>query len=188
MDKFKKSDRNSDSHIIQIKPVGIIRNQSKDPGWGGTLSKLDWRDRASVMKKQREAISELFIDSSLDGITDGIEGFSHIMVLYWAHLAPLEGRSVTRVHPIGNKDFPLVGVFATHSPVRPNSILTTVVPLIERRGNVLKVSGLDALDGSPILDIKPYQPYREPNDIMVPEWMEKIHDEFTDEEKAGCPG
>ena len=87
---------------------------------------------------------------------------------------------------MGNRDFPLVGVFATHSPVCPNSILATVVRLIERRGNVLKVTGLDALDGSPILDIKPYQPYQEPKDIRVPDWMKKIHDEFTDDENAGC--
>jgi tRNA (Thr-GGU) A37 N-methylase len=53
-----------------------------------------------------------------------------------------------------------------------------VVRLIERRDNVLKVTGLDALDGSPILDIKPYQPYRKPKDIRVPDWMKRIHGEF----------
>jgi tRNA-Thr(GGU) m(6)t(6)A37 methyltransferase TsaA len=136
------------------------------------------------MKKQRESVSEIVIDAGLDGILDGIEDFSHIMVLYWAHRAPAGGRQIRKVHPMGNKDFPLVGVFATHSPVRPNSILVTVVRLIERRGNVLKVSGLDALDGSPVLDIKPYQPYREPPDIRVPDWMKKIHDEFSDDENV----
>ena len=65
-------------------------------------------------------VSEIAIDAGLEGILDGIEEFSHIMVLYWAHLAPVERRSVRKVHPFGNKDFPLVGVFATHSPVRPN--------------------------------------------------------------------
>lgn len=79
---------------------------------------------------------------------------------------------------MGNRKFPLVGVFATRSPVRPNSILTSVVRLIERRGNVLQVTGLDALDGSPILDIKPYQPCNEPKDIKIPDWMKKIHYEF----------
>lgn len=187
MKQSQKSPTSPDSQIIQLKPVGIIRNKSKDPSWGGTLSKLDWQERAARMKEQRESVSELVIDASLDGILDGIEDFSHIMVLYWAHLAPSERRSTTRVHPMGNRDFPLVGVFATHSPVRPNSILATVVRLVERRGNVLKVSGLDALDGSPILDIKPYQPYQEPKDIRVPDWMKKIHDEFTDDENAGCP-
>jgi len=182
MNQSQKSSTGPDSQIIQLNPVGVIRNQSKDPSWGGTLSKLGWRERASRMKGQSGSVSELVIDASLDGILDGIEDFSHIMVLYWAHLAPEERRSVRKVHPMGNKDFPLVGVFATHSPIRPNSILITVVRLIERRGNVLRVTGLDALDGSPILDIKPYQPYQEPKDIMVPDWMKKIHGEFNDGE------
>jgi tRNA-Thr(GGU) m(6)t(6)A37 methyltransferase TsaA len=182
MRQSQKSPAKPDSQVIQLKPVGVIKNQSKDSSWGGTLSKLGWQERAARMKEQRESVSELVIDTGLDGILDGIEDFSHIMVLYWAHLAPEERRSVRKVHPMGNKDFPLVGVFATHSPVRPNSILVTVVRLVERRGNILKVSGLDALDSSPILDIKPYQPYREPKDIRVPEWMKKVHDEFDSEE------
>lgn len=182
----QESPTSPDSRIIQLEPVGVIRNQSKAPSWGATFSKLDWIERAASMKEQNESVSELVINASLGGILDGIEDFSHIMVIYWAHLVPAKRRSVTKVHPMGNKDFPLVGVFATHSPVRPNSILVTVVRLIERRGNVLKVSGLDAIDGSPILDIKPYQPYHEPNDIRVPSWMKKIHEEFTDNEKPGC--
>lgn len=167
-----------DTNIIQLKSVGVTRNQSKAPGWDGNLSKLDWRERAARMRKQSESVSELIIDAGLDGVLDGIDDFSHIMVIYWAHLVPAERRSTTRVHPMGNRKFPLVGVFATRSPVRPNSILTSVVRLIERRGNVLQVTGLDALDGSPILDIKPYQPCNEPKDIKIPDWMKKIHCEF----------
>jgi tRNA-Thr(GGU) m(6)t(6)A37 methyltransferase TsaA len=188
MNQSQSSPAEPDSQIIQLKPVGIIRNQSKDPSWGDTLSKLDWQERAARMKEQRDSVSEIAIDAGLDGILDGIEDFSHIMVLYWAHLAPVERRSVRKVHPFGNKDIPLVGVFATHSPVRPNPVLATVVRLIERRGNILKVTGLDALDGSPVLDIKPYQPYREQGEIRVPEWMKKIHDKFTHDENPGCSG
>jgi len=173
-----------DSRIIQLRPVGIISSRSPDPGCGGTQSQPGWQARASRMKGQSESVSELVINAGLDGILDGIEGFSHITVLYWAHLTPVERCPATRVHPMGNKDFPLVGIFATHSPLRPNPILATVVHLIERRGNVLKVTGLDALNGSPILDIKPYQPYLEPADIRVPDWMRQIHDEFTDGNNA----
>lgn len=185
MEKSDKSELSSEYETIQIKPVGIIRNQSKDPSWGGASGKLDWRERAARMKEQNKSVSELVINSSLEGILDGIEEFSHLTVFYWAHLAPAKRSSVTRVHPMGNKDFPLVGIFATHSPIRPNSILATVVHLIERRGNILKVTGLDALDGSPILDIKPYQPYHEPKDIRVPEWMKKLHGEFADDNNSG---
>jgi tRNA-Thr(GGU) m(6)t(6)A37 methyltransferase TsaA len=172
----------TDYQPIQLKPVGVVRNRSKKPSWGGALGALDWQERAARMKEQGESVSELVIDSSLEGILDGIDDFSHIMVIYWAHLTPPERRSTTKVHPIGNKDFPLVGVFATRSPVRPNSILTTVVRLVGRNGNVLRVTGLDALDGSPILDIKPY--FRDTpgtDEIKVPDWMRDIHQTFTEE-------
>jgi tRNA-Thr(GGU) m(6)t(6)A37 methyltransferase TsaA len=172
----------ADYQPIQLKPVGVVRNQSKDPSWGRTLGALDWRERATRMKEQRESVSELVIDSSLEGILDGIDDFSHIMVIYWAHLIPPERRSMRKVHPMGNKDFPLVGVFATGSPVRPNSILTTVVRLVGRKGNVLRVTGLDALDGSPILDIKPYsRRIPDTDEIKVPDWMRDIHQNFTEE-------
>ena len=163
---------------IQLKPVGIVRNQSKDPSWGNVLSSLTWQERAARMKEQRESVSEIVIDSSLEGALDGIDEFSHIMVIYWAHLVPPERRTTIRVHPIGNKDFPLMGIFATGSPVRPNSILITVVRIIERKGNVITVTGLDALDGSPVLDIKPYHPDRVPDTVSVPKWMERVNSEF----------
>lgn len=164
---------------IQLKPVGVIRNQSRDASLGSALKTLDWRERAARMKAQSETISELVINSDLQGILDGIDGFSHLMVLFWAHLVPDEKRSTTRVHPMGSDEFPLVGIFATRSPVRPNSILVTVVRLIGRDGNVLKVSGLDALDGSPILDIKPYLPEpQDSEDFKMPDWMSKMQELF----------
>jgi len=106
----------------------------------------------------------------------GIEGFSHILVLYWPHLVDPERRNLKIVHPMGRKDLPQQGIFATCSPARPNPVLVSVVPLLERLGNVLKVQGLDAVDGSPILDIKPYvQPHCGVERATVPPWMEKIH-------------
>jgi len=182
MNQPEKIEGNTDLQNIQLKPVGFISNKSKDPSWGEKLRALSWLERASRMKEQRESISELVIDTSLDGILNGIDDFSHLIVLYWAHLIPQERRSITRVHPMGNSDFPLVGVFATRSPVRPNTILSTIVSLVKRTGNILKVTGLDALDGSPILDIKPYIPDQYALDrIRVPAWMETIHDEFNEE-------
>ena len=172
--------RPGEGEAIQLRPVGIIRNRLKDASWGDALRALGWQERAAAMKAQRESLSEVVIDDRLDGILDGVEDFSHIMVLYWAHLVPLERLAATRVHPIGNEGFPLVGVFATRSPARPNSVLATVVRLVERRGNTLRVTGLDALDGSPVLDIKPCYPSQELKDARIPEWMRQIHDEFDD--------
>ena len=171
---------------IQLKPVGVVRNLSKEAGLGAAFSALDWRERAARMKAQGQRMSELVIDAGLNGILDGIDDFSHLMVLYWAHMVPDKRRSVTRVHPLGNKDFPLVGVFATHSPVRPNSILVSIARLIERKGDILKVTGLDVLDGSPILDIKPYLPDGyDSEDINIPDWMKKVQEAFREGQAPG---
>jgi len=85
---------------------------------------------------------------------DGIEKLTHINVLYWMHRLTENDREKLKVHPRGDMDRPLTGVFATRSPVRPNPIGLTRVELLKREGNVLFVKGLDALDGSPVIDIK----------------------------------
>ena len=170
------------TRFIRMKPVGIVRNQSHEASWGTRYQTLTWQERASRMKEQSESISELIINPELDGILDGIDDFSHLMILYWSHLIPEEKRQVLKVHPLGSKDFPLVGTFATHSPARPNSILVTIVRLLERKGNTLKVTGLDALDGSPILDIKPYLPDQQGlKDVRMPDWMKKMHNKFKED-------
>jgi tRNA-Thr(GGU) m(6)t(6)A37 methyltransferase TsaA len=136
------------------------------------------------MREQSRAVSELIIYPEFEGMLDGIDGFSHLMVLYWSHLIPEKRRRTMKVHPLGSQEFPLVGTFATHSPARPNSILVTVVHLLEHKGNILKVTGLDALNGSPILDIKPYLPDRQNlKDVRMPDWMRKMHDMFQEDQK-----
>lgn len=120
----------------------------------------------------RGETAELVVDGDLDGILDGIEEFSHLLVLCWAHRIPPERRSITKVHPMGRQDLPLLGIFSTHSPARPNPILATVVRLVERNGNVLKVEGLDAIDGTPVIDIKPFTRGSCPDgEIREPEWL-----------------
>ena len=186
MSQTAKSNSGDDLQMIQLRPVGVVRNKSQEASWDADNGALTWRKRAAMMKEQSQAVSELVIDTDLDGILDGIDDFSHLVVLYWAHLIPDERRSVTKVHPLGSNDFPLVGIFATHSPVRPNGILVTVVRLIGRDGNILRVTGLDALDGSPILDIKPYLPDNQDlEDVRMPEWMSKMREEFRHDQTSG---
>jgi len=179
MEQSGKSENNDNNIIIELKPIGIVRNRSKDASWGETLGKLNWQERAARMKGQSDSASEITVNPEFADALDGIEGFSHLLILYWPHLLPEERRSVTRVHPIGNRDFPLVGVFATRSPVRPNTILATVVRLLGRHNNVLTVTGLDALDGSPVLDIKPHYPESvDAGEVRVPEWMKQVNRRF----------
>ena len=167
---------------VRFIPIGVVRNQSRDASWGNRLGAMKWEDRATRMREQRESVSEIVIDADVAEALEGIDEFSHITVVYWPHLVPEERRHALKVHPMGNRDFPLVGVFATHSPIRPNSILITTVRLLGRDGNTLRVTGLDALDGSPVLDIKPYTSERNVEDVRVPEWMARMRHGFSEGE------
>ena len=93
-----------------------------------------------------------------DGLL-GIKSGSDLVVLYYCHRARARADDeVLQVHPRGNRERPLRGVFATRSPARPNRIAVTSVRVLAVAGNVLEVVGLDALDGSPVLDIKSHAP------------------------------
>ena len=140
------------------KPIGVVKNNIKEPvreGWD-------------------VVVSELILDANLEEATEGLEEFSHIIVVFWMHKAPLERAIPTKVHPRGKQDLPLVGLFATRAPYRPNPIGISVVRLLERQRNVLKVEGLDAIDGTPVIDIKPYLPRDNIIDVTFPKWVAKL--------------
>ena len=90
------------------------------------------------------------------------------------HKVPLERGISTKVHPRGRQDLPLVGLFATRAPYRPNPVGMSVVRLLECRGNVIKVQGLDAINGTPVIDIKPYLPRDGVVDVTFPQWVSKL--------------
>ena len=145
---------------INIVPIGMVKNSVTEP------PEDDWES----------VISEVVIDKEYGQALDQLEGFSHVIVLYWMSRISSARRSTLKVHPRKRRDLPLVGVFASRSPARPNPIGLTTVKVLERHGNILKVSGLDALNGTPVLDIKPYIPgYDSPARATSPEWMNKLH-------------
>jgi len=126
--------------------------------------------------KSKEGLSLIEIAPDLDGILDGIEEFSHLQVLFWAHLRTPQSPPKTRTHPFGSEDLPLTGIFATRSPARPNPVLCTVVRLVARDGNTLTVAGLDALEGSPVIDIKPSTRGDHPAEgIRVAPWLDRSY-------------
>ena len=102
----------------------------------------------------------------------GVEGYSHLIVLYWMHRRDNDiHRGTLRVTPPRHAGAPLTGVFACRSPSRPNPIGLSVVKLEAVNGCSLKVTGLDALEGSPIVDLKPYSPRGDSvPDARIPEW------------------
>ena len=165
---------------MQIEPIGIVRSDIKAPMLSADASDLSLSDRMEKIKayhqRVKDAVCDLVIDAQWEELLDGIEGFSHILVLYWPHLIDPERRNLRKVHPMGRKDLPLQGIFATCSPARPNPVLVSAMPLLARKGNVLQVKGFEAVDGSPIIDIKPYsKSYYRVDDPIMPDWMERIH-------------
>lgn len=103
----------------------------------------------------------------------GLDGFSHVVVLYWfdRNDTPAK-RAVLQVHPRGNRSNPLTGVFACRAPVRPNLIALSVCRILAVEGRVVRVVGIDAFDGTPILDLKPHIPAIDsPDDVSLPPWV-----------------
>jgi tRNA-Thr(GGU) m(6)t(6)A37 methyltransferase TsaA len=104
--------------------------------------------------REAESGKEIVVDAAFADALDGVEARDHLWILYWMHeLSPGE-RRILRTHPMGDRSVAKRGVFALHSPCRPNPIGMTRVRLLRREGNRLIVDNLDALDGSPVLDIK----------------------------------
>jgi tRNA-Thr(GGU) m(6)t(6)A37 methyltransferase TsaA len=168
---------------IELTPVGLVHSEIKTPVLQAKDSGLELRKQMDEMRERQQEmkhlVSELVIFPQWEELLDGIEGFSHVLVLYWPHLIDPERRTLKRVHPMGRKDLPRQGIFATCSPARPNPILVSAVRLLEHQGNTLKVEGLEAVDGSPIIDIKPYSKhYYGAENPTVPDWMARIQREL----------
>lgn len=112
----------------------------------------------SKFEFRENKVSKLIIFEEFTEALDRIEEYSHFIVCYWAHLIDSEERQLQQVNPGGVKEFSLRGVLSSRSQARPNPICLTTVVLLERKDNILFVKELDALDKSPIIDIKPHAP------------------------------
>ena len=124
-----------------------------------------------VLKKQDRTFIHVkppFIDALL-----GLSDFSHVWVLFWFHENDTpEKRTTLQVHPMKDPENPLTGVFATHSPARPNLIGLTRCRIGSIEGAVIELDDIDAFDGSPVLDIKCYIPDpEEAEHVQVPSWI-----------------
>jgi tRNA-Thr(GGU) m(6)t(6)A37 methyltransferase TsaA len=104
---------------------------------------------------------------------DGLAGFSHINVFFWFHENDHpEGRQVLKVHPRKDNANPLTGVFATHSPLRPNLIGMTLCRILAVAPPEIVIDQIDAFDGTPVLDIKCYIPSsRTFENLRLPDWV-----------------
>ncbi|MEF8831900.1 MAG: tRNA (N6-threonylcarbamoyladenosine(37)-N6)-methyltransferase TrmO [Candidatus Thermoplasmatota archaeon] len=119
-----------------------------------------------IPEDYQENTSKVKIHRKYEDALLGIEENSHISVMCWFDRSD---RDIKRVHPMADDSNPLTGVFATRAPVRPNPISYTVCELMDREENTLRVKGLDALNGTPVIDIKSYKRY-EIEEPKYPDW------------------
>ncbi len=119
--------------------------------------------------------SEIALLRRYEPALDGLEDYSHAFILFWLSRVPKGKRRLLKIHPRSRPDLPLVGVFATRSQYRPNPIGLTLVKVLGRKKNILRVKGLDALNGTPVLDIKPISPRQEFfKNYAVPGWYAQL--------------
>ena len=130
-----------ESHSLELKPIGIIHSPYKN------------MRAAPYQGYKSEDISQIEVFKEFEEGLRDIEGFSHIIVIYWFH--KFQGYHLLVKTPW---DDSLHGLFTTRSPHRPCPLGLTVAELVVREKNILKVKGLDAIDGTPLLDIKPCIP------------------------------
>jgi len=127
-----------------------------------------------TIKRLDEKLSEVIVYEDYARGLEGVEELSHLFILYHMHKVPKDHRLRLKAHVGGLKDKPVKGVFATRSELRPNPIGLTLVQLRERKGNVLTVEGLDAEDGSPLLDIKPIERSDFATKLRYPDWWPEV--------------
>ncbi len=141
---------------IRLTPIGYVKNNVKALRFGNFANE----------------ISEIIVDEKFAEALNGIDDYSHIIVVYWMDKVK---DHVIKHRPQGNPQVPIVGIFACRCPQRPNPIAITTVELVEHKGNKIKVKGLDILDGTPVIDIKPYWPqYDKVENEKIPEWVNKL--------------
>lgn len=123
--------------------------------------------------RKTDAQTWIEIEAPYRPAMDGLEGFSHIHVFFWFHKNDhAEGRQVLKVHPRKDTRNPLTGIFATHSPLRPNLIGMTLCRVVTVDLSRIVIDRIDAFDGTPVLDIKCYIPSsRSFENLHLPDWV-----------------
>lgn len=122
-----------------------------------------------------EVVAEIHLHAEFAKGLQGLQDFSHAIILFYMHQAHFEVENDLIRRPRGQADMPEVGIFAQRAKHRPNSIGISPVEIVEIRGDILVVRGLDAIDGTPVLDIKPYFPVFDlVETATVPEWVNRL--------------
>lgn len=148
---------------INLSAIGYVENivdKQCDENWGSIKSRIR-------------------LNNDYVGGLSGLEGFSHVIILTYLHEAKFIKEKHLERRPRNLSEMPLVGIFSQRAKDRPNPIGLTSVKIIEVQTDFLLVEGLDAVNGTPVLDIKPYYPqYDLIGNAMVPEWVNRLMENY----------
>lgn len=141
---------------LEMRPIGFVSRASPDEN-----------------ERDRSLVAKIVFDHDLAPALDGIEEWSHLYVIFWLD------RVVRAAEPELSHRSSGAGTLAARSPIHPNPIGLTLVQLVKRERNVLWVRGLDAYDGTPVLDVKPYPDWEQGRllvvtDFKIPGWLTEI--------------
>jgi tRNA-Thr(GGU) m(6)t(6)A37 methyltransferase TsaA len=146
--------------VIALDPIRVVvggRREAIDDGWGDIV-----------------AIIRLDTDRFTTDAVAGLDAFSHVCVIFQFHLVEESAVVTGARHPRGNEAWPKVGMFAQRARMRPNRLGVSTCALERVEGLDLHVRGLDAIDGTPILDIKPYMREFDPTGTHQPSWATEL--------------
>ncbi len=145
---------------ISLSPIGVVKNSRpivEDDHWGGVVSVIE--------------LASSFNEEALLCV----EEFSHAEIIFYFHLIDENKIETGARHPRNNENWPKVGIFAQRGKNRPNQLGASIVKIVEREGMRLSVRGLDAVDGTPVLDIKPVLREFLPRDeVRQPQWATEL--------------
>ncbi len=144
-------------HLGDLTPIGVVRNTIQDTSG----------------RRWAQVESEIIFREEVRPALEGLEGFSHVIVVTWLDRVTDAGRALLRIHPSGDASSPEVGVFATRTAHRPNPIAVSIVPVQGMKDGMVRVRGLDVATGTAVLDIKPYVPFFDAfPEARIPKWAE----------------
>ena len=146
---------------ILLTPVGVVRSPIQTP--------VDdvWGDVVATIELDPGAVGA--------DACKGLEEFSHVEILFHMHQVPADRIETNARHPRGRVDWPAVGIFAQRGRVRPNRVGASICRLVKVDGLRLTVRDLDAIDGTPVIDVKPYMAEFGPKgDVHQPEWSRAV--------------
>ena len=147
---------------IVMQPIGYVNNyvkSKKDVSWG-------------------EDVSTIVLEEEYYTGLKGLEDFSHVIIIYYLDKAEYEKEKHLQRRPQNREDMPLVGIFSQRGKDRPNTIGMTSVQIVSVDEKSITVRGLDAIDGTPVLDIKPYYPVYDKKEASVPEWVTRLMEHY----------